>query len=136
MASNIQPKDLINSIVMTSFPYFDIKKGKKSFKIRPVLIIGCEKETFQTDFTVLPVSSVTNKEHLHEEYDINIGKLICPNLKNIKADECFVRVHKPTTINSNEIIRNKPFDDLPSLYLTIHNEIVNKWKQFNLSLFK
>jgi len=50
---------------------------------------------------VLPVSSVTNKDHLHAEYDINIGKLTCSNLKNIKADE-FLRVHKPTTINSNE----------------------------------
>lgn len=78
-----------------------ILKSYKSFKVRPVLIFGCEKESFQTDFTVLPVSSVTNKDHLHAEYDINIGKLTCSNLKNIKADE-FLRVHKPTTINSNE----------------------------------
>lgn len=136
MDSNITPKQLINKIVYSRFPYFDIKNNKKSFKLRPVLLIGNEKETFQTDFTAFPISTVSNKEHLNQNYDIDIGKKLCPKLKTITKNECYVRVHKPTTVSSLDINRDIKFEDLSTIYVDKYNDILDAWKDFNSTLFQ
>lgn len=66
------PRDLINKIVYASFPYFDLKANKKGYKLRPVLIIGAEKDCFECDLTMLPISTVSNKMNLHSVYSKDI----------------------------------------------------------------
>lgn len=137
MGSNInKPSQLIDKIVYARFPYFDIETNKNSFKKRPMLLIGYENNQFPTDFTAFPISSISKKKNIHHEFDIDIGKLVCPNLKSISRDECYVRVHKPSTINSSDIERKSKYDDLYMNYSEKHEEIIAAWEKFNLSLFR
>lgn len=130
-----QPKDYINKIIKSRFPYYDSRTQKKQFKVRPMLIIGSERDTFQTDFTAFPISSVSNKDNLSNDFDIDIGCEYCPNLKHITYKHCYVRVHKPTTIHSNDILREKEIDDICEIYPNKYKEINEAWVQFNRTLF-
>lgn len=130
-----QPKDYINKIVKSRFPYYDSQTQKKKFKVRPMLIIGSERDTFQTDFTAFPISSVSNKDNLNNDFDINIGCQCCPNLRHITYDHCYVRVHKPTTIHSKDILRETVMDDIHKIYPNKYEEINEAWLQFNKTLF-
>lgn len=130
-----QPSDYINKVIKSRFPYYDSRTQKKRFKVRPMLIIGSEKDTFQTDFTAFPISSVSNKANLNLDYDINIGCNNCPNLKHITYSNCYVRVHKPTTINSNDILNEKENDDICEIYPEKYKDIIDAWDKFNKSLF-
>lgn len=135
MVSAKTPQELINKIVYTSFPYFDIHSKKKKYKSRPVLIIGAEKKKFECDLTMLPISSVSKKEHLNSNFDINIGLKECPDLKCITQDECYVRTHKQSTVHSKDIITSKKFDDLEVVYSEKIVEIKEKSQEFNRTLF-
>ncbi|MDW4411632.1 hypothetical protein QI049_11335 [Staphylococcus saprophyticus] len=120
---------------MSRFQYYDSQTQKKRFKVRPMMIIGSEKDSFQTDFTAFPISSVSNKANLNPDFDINIGCNFCPNLKHITYSDCYVRVHKPTTINSNDILREKENDDICKIYPDKYKEINDAWINFNKTLF-
>lgn len=135
MVSAKTPQELINKIVYTSFPYFDIHSKKKKYKSRPVLIIGAEKKKFECDLTMLPISSVSKKEHLNSNFDINIGLKECPDFKCITQDECYVRTHKQSTVHSKDIITSKKFDDLEVEYSEKIVEIKEKLQEFNRTLF-
>lgn len=135
MVSAKTPQELINKIVYTSFPYFDIHSKKKKYKSRPVLIIGAEKKKFECDLTMLPISSVSKKEHLNSNFDINIGLKECPDLKCITQDECYVRTHKQSTVHSKDIITSKKFDDLEVEYSEKIVGIKEKLQEFNRTLF-
>lgn len=135
MVSAKTPQELINKIVYTSFPFFDIHSKKKKYKSRPVLIIGAEKNKFECDLTMLPISTVSNKEHLDSNFDINIGLIECPNLTSITQDECYVRTHKQSTVHSKDIITSKKYDDLQLKYSEKIVEIKEKLQEFNSTLF-
>lgn len=47
------------------FRYYDIRENRTKTKKRPFLIIKEENSTYPIDLTVLPVSSVTNKNRLN-----------------------------------------------------------------------
>lgn len=137
MASNNQrqPSDYINKIIKSRFPYYDSRTQRKQFKVRPMLIIGSERDSFQTDFTAFPISSVSNKDNLNADFDINIGCNHCPNLKHITYSNCYVRLHKPTTVNSNDILNEKGNDDICKIYPIKYKEINDAWVKFNKTLF-
>lgn len=129
------PRDLINKIVYASFPYFDLKANKKGYKLRPVLIIGAEKDYFECDLTMLPISTVSNKMNLHPVCDVNIGLLECPGLHSIDKEVCYVRTHKQSTVYSKDIVTSKKFDDLSITYKAKLKEIKFKVSEFNKTLF-
>ncbi|MCJ0914290.1 MULTISPECIES: hypothetical protein [Mammaliicoccus] len=129
------PRDLINKIVYASFPYFDLKTNKKGYKLRPVLIIGAEKDCFECDLTMLPISTVSNKVNLHSIYDVNIGLLECPSLHSSYKEICYVRTHKQSTVYSKDIVTSKKFDDLSITYQEKLEEIKFKVSEFNKTLF-
>lgn len=136
MVFNYQPNKLVNTVVKSRMHYYDIKTKSVRFKVRPILIIAIERNYFHTDLTVLPISSVSNKKNIDSKFDISIGKIECPTLRYITRDYCFVRTHKPYTINSNSLFTDSNLDNLKVLYPHKFEQISLAWSEFSETLLK
>lgn len=75
-------------IKKSRLPYYDIVSGNIKFKARPVLLIKAEKNEGSSDFTVLPLSSISVKMNINSEYDIPIDKNVYP-LLNLTRDTSY-----------------------------------------------
>lgn len=91
----------IFSIVNVRFPYYDSSSRGTKFKKRPALVLNKENNFHNADLTVIPISSVTHRVNLDSNYDIEVKKSVYPNL-NLNKDVCYIRVHKPHTVNSKD----------------------------------
>lgn len=85
---------MIGKIYSCFVDYYDIRLEATRRKQRPVLIVGGPRNN---DYTVLPISTISRRENLDEEYDILIRPELRQQLKLPK--ECYIRTHKQTTIH-------------------------------------
>lgn len=118
---------MIGKICVSTFPYYDSIKNKKSFKKRPVLVIGGPRNH---DYTVLPISSVSRSENIDAEFDIKVTPQSHPELQLKKVS--YIRVHKQTIVHESDL-RGTIADmrtDSEELYL----EIMEKLEIFNASI--
>lgn len=127
------PADLIGKICNNSIRLFDNRHRKYVYKVRPVLIIGTEKDVLPCDLTVFPISKVSRKHNLHEKFDYPLTKKD-HGLTNLNFDPSYVRIHKITTINSSELryTLNCNFSDL---YAGDYQNIKELYEDFAESLF-
>ncbi|OFL16106.1 hypothetical protein HMPREF2782_07575, partial [Anaerococcus sp. HMSC068A02] len=93
----------VGCIFTVRFRYYDLRENKTKTKKRPFLIIKEENSTYPIDLTVLPVSSVTNRNRLNLYYDIEINKNTYPSL-NLNRDISYIRTNKVQTINEKDLI--------------------------------
>lgn len=105
-------------------PFYDVKNKCNRIKARPVLIIG---EQRNNDYTVLPVSSVTKRENLDLEYDIEISPQKYPAI-NIDHTS-YVRTHKQMPIHKASLGRE--IADIKKVYPNLFREILAKKEQWN-----
>ncbi|WP_124058496.1 hypothetical protein [Vaginisenegalia massiliensis] len=131
--SNSSSERYIGTIAKVRFPYYDVTTSQQQFKLRPMLIIGAEKEYLPCDFTVLPVSRVSNPQNLSESYDIKLDKDKCV-LLSLKKSPSYIRVHKQSYANSIDV-RDDIISNLKELDLDLYEEIKEKHSEFNESLF-
>lgn len=119
---------MIGWLCISETPYFDVKLGKPSFKQRPVLIIG---QSDSDDYAVLPVSRVTKKQYLHQNFDIPVDPAIYSKsgLKVIS----YVRTHKQTVVNRSAITAQ--LCDLRTEYPNLYLSIASKLDEYNRTLF-
>lgn len=89
---------MIGKMYWAIFKYYDNLRHRMAFKKRPVLIVG---EADKKDYVVLPVSRVTQKEHLDSHYDFEIQSKDYPTLL-LKATS-YIRAHKQTIVNYGEL---------------------------------
>nr|WP_241864546.1 type II toxin-antitoxin system PemK/MazF family toxin [Staphylococcus massiliensis] len=125
--------DYIGIIAITRLPYYNIKDKKIAYKARPVLIIGAELKTLPCDFTVLPLSSISDKSKISLEFDYEISSKDCRKY-NLKNNLSFIRTHKPTTINSRDV-HNKVICNLRLLDYQTYLIIEQKYHKFSKTLF-
>lgn len=125
--------EYIGKIVSGRFPHFNLTTNKKEFKSRPLLIIGAEYDTLPCDFNVLPVSSISKKEHISKDYDLELDNQCCNLLKLTKVPS-YIRVHKQSTINSRDV-SVKIISDFKDVYPDLYNRTNELHKNFNESLF-
>lgn len=85
---------MIGKICTILMSYYDRKSKSTKFKKRPALFIS---EQRNNDYTVLPISTISIKANIDQEYDIPINKSVYP-LLNLDKD-CYVRTHKQTTVH-------------------------------------
>ena len=106
------------------FPYYDKVTCKKSFKVRPMLVIG---ESDSDEYVVLPVSKVSDKRRIHPVYDIKMEPADYP-LLGLKVTS-YLRVHKQTIMYTSDITRKicNVCDAYPDWYL----EMCEKLAMFN-----
>ncbi|MEY8367558.1 type II toxin-antitoxin system PemK/MazF family toxin [Anaerovoracaceae bacterium 42-11] len=115
---------MIGKIGISLCPYYNTQTNKKSFKKRPILIIGGPRNN---DYTVLPISTVSRKENLDAKYDVEVIPAQYPNLN--LHNTSYIRVHKQTTIHHSEILRI--IGDLKSEYGELYLKILMLLEEFN-----
>ena len=110
---------MIGMFCVATFPYYDTSTGRNKFKKRPMIILG---QADSSDYVTLPVSKVSIKENIDDEYDLEI---VCDEypLLNLNCTS-YIRTHKQTITNKNgirTIISVK--DTYPELWLSILQKI-------------
>lgn len=116
---------MIGMFCVATFPYYDTSTGRNKFKKRPMIILG---QADSSDYVTLPVSKVSIKENIDDEYDLEI---VCDEypLLNLNCTS-YIRTHKQTITNKNgirTIISVK--DTYPELWLSILQKIENFQKK-------
>lgn len=129
MNSNFQ---FIGELRTSRFKYFDVKTNRLAFKSRPILIVGCEKEVGPCDFTVLPVSTISNPTNIIPDFDIFISKDDFPTL-NLSRDS-YCRTSKVSTVHSKDV-GNRKIASLKDVYPELYHEIQTKFILFSNTLF-
>lgn len=115
---------MIGKIYSSVIPFYDSINRKNSYKKRPVLIIYGPRSN---DFTVLPISTITKRQNLDAEFDIELNPSKYPNLNLVK--QCFVRVHKQTTVHQASLTTQ--IADLKQEYPELYRLIITKLSSFN-----
>ena len=105
------------------FPYYDARDGKRSFKKRPICIIG---KADSSDYITLPISKVSHRENIDSEYDIGIMTTDYPLMK-LKYDS-YIRTHKQTVTHQAEIIEQVV--NLKEEYSELWLEILSRIEDF------
>lgn len=114
---------MIGKAYTSAFPFFDIQTHKNSFKVRPVLIIG---KADSSDYVVLPISRITNRQNLDSFYDILITQITTPKM-NLKKDS-YIRTHKQYIINLGSLV--KEIVDFKNEYPDIYIDAMAKVEDF------
>ena len=115
---------MIGKICISRLPYYDIKSNHKSFKKRPVLIIG---KADDSDFVALLLSTVSREEYRHELYDVRIEPDEYPLLK--LKHTSFIRTHKQTTIHKGDVDQT-PICDLRICYPELFFFVLSRVEHF------
>lgn len=115
---------MIGKIYSSVTPFYDVQTGQNSYKRRPVLIISGPRNN---DYTVLPVSTVTNKQNLDMIYDIEIETGLYPKLNLAKTS--YVRVHKQTTVHKASLVRE--IADMKAEYEELYLYVLTKLEEYN-----
>lgn len=118
---------MIGKIFLGYTSYYDLRARRIKQKTRPFLIIGGPRND---DYTVLPVSTISKRENLDFEYDVEI---IPANYSLLSLDKVsYVRTHKQTTIHKAELLRE--LSDLKENYPDLYLEILEKHDKFQREL--
>lgn len=64
---------MIGKLYTCIVEYYNTKEHRLAWKSRPILIIG---EPRNNDYTVLPVSTISRKENLDAEFDVEIDPAV------------------------------------------------------------
>lgn len=115
---------MIGKIYTISTPYYDILSQTTKFKVRPALVISGPRNN---DYTVLPISRVTNRKNLDKDYDVEVDIIMYPSL-NLTAN-CYVRLHKQTTIHQSMLY--KEISDLKTIYPELYLKIITLLESYN-----
>lgn len=118
---------MIGKVYLSVIDFYDSKLQGMSKKARPVLIVG---GPYENDYTVLPISTITNRANLNSYYDI----LIPPQdrLTLSLPREYFIRTHKQLPVHGASLLRLKGDmkADIPDLYL----DAISKMEEFQRKL--
>ena len=117
---------MIGEIYASMVEFFDIKTNTIKIKSRPVLILS---STRNNDYTILPISTITNKVNMDTDYDIKIDPVSYPKLKLKQIS--YVRTHKRTFIHQASIDRNNVIGDLKKDYEELFLKILEKVQEFD-----
>lgn len=115
---------MIGKIYSSVVPYYDRITQKNSFKKRPVLIIS---SLHSNDYTVLPVSTISDPKNRDPKYDIEVKKNNYP-LLNLDKDS-FIRTHKQTIVHKSSI--TKEISNLMQTYGDLYLEVISTLEDFN-----
>ena len=114
---------MIGKAYVSTFPFYNNRSHKMDFKSRPVLIVG---QADLTDYVILPISRVTNKDNIDSDYDFEITKQSVP-LMNL-AQTSYIRTHKQSVVHAGEL--TKEIIDYRKEYPDIYLDVIAKMEEF------
>jgi uncharacterized protein YifN (PemK superfamily) len=124
----------IGKIYPSYFVYYNAKQKKERIKSRPVLIIAEPVGSKDTEYTVLPLSTITRNEFHNDDYDVALS---VEKLKKAELDkDCYVRTHKRTTIYASNIDFKKCIVDLKREYPRIYRDVLKRMMAFDQKIAK
>ncbi|MBK0347285.1 hypothetical protein JDW15_01380 [Aerococcaceae bacterium zg-ZJ1578] len=126
-------KSLKGQIHSVRFPYFDIRNNKTSFKARPMLIIGVEKDQLPCDIIALPISKISIAKNIHDDFDIKLESNQIQAL-NLNHDPSYIRVHKQLYVPSQDV-QKTPVSNLKEIFPELYKKIQEKSHMFHETLF-
>ena len=111
--------------------FYDVKNQKNSIKARPVLILS---DVRNNDFTVLPISTISNTQNIDWDYDIEVNPQIYQklNLKKIS----YIRTHKRIYLHQAGVDKTKILGDIKNDYPNLFLEILEKMEKFNKEILE
>lgn len=115
---------MIGKIYTFNTPYYDRSTHQMSFKRRPALILSGPRSN---DYTVLPVSKVTDATCIDPHYDIKIDPSVYP-LSGLNCVS-YVRIHKQTVLHRGSL--GVYVGDLKTNYGDLYLEILERLEEFN-----
>lgn len=118
---------MIGKIYTSITPFYNVAKRENSYKKRPVLIIGGPRNN---DYTVLPVSTVKNKNNLDVEYDVEVVPEKYPLLNLTQLS--YIRAHKQITVHQAAL--TSQIGDLKNDYKDLYLKVLEKWERFNKNI--
>ncbi|MGN0158316.1 MAG: type II toxin-antitoxin system PemK/MazF family toxin [Brotaphodocola sp.] len=95
-----------------------------SFKCRLALIISGPRNN---DYTVLPVSTITHKEHIDPDYDVKVEPAEYPKLNLNRTS--YIKTHKQTVVHQASLVRQ--IGDLKTEYEELYLTVLEKLEDFN-----
>lgn len=122
---------MIGKIYPTRCAFFDPQTRTQKIKSRPVLVIGNPID-LDAQYTVLPVSTIVNRQYYNKDYDIELKVQDFPKLKLTRNS--YVRTHKQITAYRAEIDMNRCIGDLKNDYPLIFEEVLKRLDDYNQSL--
>ncbi len=118
---------MIGCMCISVFPYYNNKTHTNGFKKRPVLVIG---QADGGDYVCLPVSRITQSEHIDKIYDIEINPTTVP-LANLKQ-RSYIRTHKQSVVHKAALV--KPVVDFKIEYANVFQEVLDKVELFQTTM--
>jgi len=126
--------NVIGKIYPSYFVYYNAKQKKERIKSRPVLIIADPIGKKDTEYTVLPLSTLSRNEFHNDEYDVALD---AAKLTKAELDaDCYIRTHKRTTIYASNIDFKKCIVDLKREYPGIYRDVLKKMTAFDQFITK
>lgn len=89
---------MIGQIYTCTVEFYDSRQHKLAWKGRPILIIGGPRNN---DYTVLPISTISKREYLDVDFDVEIDPQVYPALGLSRVS--YVRVHKQLTVHQAKL---------------------------------
>ena len=115
---------MIGKIYISMVEFYDVKNQKNSIKARPVLILSNVRNN---DFTVLPISTISNTQNIDGDYDIEVNPQIYQKL-NLKKMS-YIRTHKRIYLHQASVDKTKILGDIKNDYPDLFSKILdNKLK--------
>lgn len=120
---------MVGKIYPSFFKFKNRVTGKTETKSRPILIIAEPIGAYDTEYIVLPVSTISISKFYNSDYDVSLKVKDFPLLKITR--DCYVRAHKQTTMYRSDIDFQNCIGDLKSDYPRVYHEVLEKIKKFN-----
>lgn len=120
--------DLVGSIRISRMPYYDSASQRVKYKGRPILLLKAEKGIGESDFSILPISSISHKENIDEIFDIEVTAEMYPLLK-LNKDISYIRCAKISTVHSSTISKDE-ISNLKEQYPELWDKVVLKLKEY------
>lgn len=117
---------MIGKIYRSITLYYDSRIKKTTTKSRPVLILSTPRNN---DYTILPISTITKKQNLDFEYDVELNPDELTNLKLNKIS--YVRTHKRIYIHSADLDLSKDLGDIKTCYPELYKDIIERMEKYN-----
>ena len=118
---------MIGKAYVSILKFYDNRNHRMAFKKRLVLIVG---KADSSDYVVLPISRVTNRENLDDYYDVPIEPSEVPLMNLTQCS--YVRTHKQSVVHIGELVQE--IVDFKKEYYEIYFDVISKMEQFQKSI--
>lgn len=116
----------IGKMYYSEVKFYDMKLKKNSTKQRPVLLIN---KSDATDYTALPISTISNSNHINTIYDYKVDPAIFTKSGLIKIS--YIRTNKQLNVNLGDL--GNFISDFKNDYPEEFEEVIKLNGTFNLS---